>query len=321
MTVKSRHSQVLGAVPELETMHSLVAVVQFVAVEGVAASLVVVQTGLESIEPKLAEVGLDSAVGHWNSWGAEHVLGAAGSMMVGAEHGLLLGPMDLKGLEAWLEVVLGLLVPKGAEVELGLVTEAIHSLEPAAEAEAMKPKVVEADPVLGTEAMFVVEPDGVIVEPMVAVAGTLDEPVVPKVVVFGIFAEAAEPMVVEAESLLETAVPKEAGTAVALALEVEPREAEFVGAVAAREAEPKVAELGAGTAVALEAGARAEHVSGIVFVHEAGPMIAGLEAETVVALEAGPRVAEHVSGIVLALEAGPMMADLEAELKEGPKHS
>lgn len=64
VTVKTRHSQVLGSVPELETMHSLVAVVLSVAVEGAAASLVVVGTGLE---PKVAEVELDSALGHWNS--------------------------------------------------------------------------------------------------------------------------------------------------------------------------------------------------------------------------------------------------------------
>lgn len=58
-------------------------------------------------------------------------------MMAGAEHEQVLGPMDSKGLEAELEVVLGLLEPKEAEVALGSVVEAMHSLEPAAEDEVM----------------------------------------------------------------------------------------------------------------------------------------------------------------------------------------
>lgn len=147
----------------------------------------------------------------------------------------------------------------------------------AVEAE-LRPKVVEADLVLGPVAMLVVQPDAVVAEPMAAVAGILAEPVEPKEVVLGIFAGVVAPMAVDAEGHLERAVPMGPLAAAAFVLEVDPKLVAFAADLAAHESVSRVAE----------------------------PV-----NETVVALEAGSRMAEHVSGLELALEADSRMAEFE----------
>lgn len=135
----------------------------------------------------------------------------------------------------------------------------------------------EADLVLGPVAMLVVEPDAVVAEPMVAVAGILAGPVEPKEVVLGIFA-GVEPMMVDAEGLFVMAVPMVPGAAAALVLEVDPKLVAFAADLAA---------------------------------HENVSRVAGPVDETVVALDPWPMMAEHVSGLVLALEADSRMAEFE----------
>lgn len=148
----------------------------------------------------------------------------------------------------------------------------------AVEAE-LKPKMVEAELVLGAEAMVVVEPDAVAAAPMVVVAGILVEPVEPKAVVFGISAGVVVPMVVDAETVFVMAVPM--GLEVAAAL-VDPG------------VDPKLVAFAADWAD-----------------HENVSRVAELVTETVFALEAEPRVAEHLFGFVLALEADSRMAGFE----------
>lgn len=94
--------------------------------EWTVASLVVVWAGVELVEPKVVDVGPDSALGPKNSWGADHVLKGAGTMMVGTESGQVLAAMDSKRLEAALEVELELLGSKVAELGLEFVMEAMH---------------------------------------------------------------------------------------------------------------------------------------------------------------------------------------------------
>lgn len=108
VTVVPRHSQVSAVVPEVEAMYSLVVVVE--SLEWTVASLVVVWAGVELVEPKVVDVGPDSALGPKNSWGAGQVLAA----------------MDSKRLEAALEVELELLGSKVAELGLEFVMEAMH---------------------------------------------------------------------------------------------------------------------------------------------------------------------------------------------------
>lgn len=200
-------------------------------------------------------------------------------MMVGKEPGQVLVPMDSNWLGAVWEVVLGLLGSRVVEPGLEFVMEAMHSLKVAVAVEAeLRPKVVEADLVIGPAAMVVVELDGVVAEPMVVVAGILMEPVEPKEVVLEIFAGVVAPMLVDAESLFAMAVPMGPGAAVALVLEVDTKLVAFAVDLAAHERVSSVAE----------------------------PV-----AETVVALEAVPRGAEHVFGLVLGLEADSRMAELE----------
>lgn len=93
----------------------------------------------------------------------------------------------------------------------------------------LRPKVVEVDLVLGLVAMFVVEPDAVVVvaEPMAVVVGILAEPVEPKEVVLGIVSGVVAPMVVEVESLFGMAVSMGSGAAAALVLGLDPRLAAF----------------------------------------------------------------------------------------------
>lgn len=108
VTVVPRHSQVSAVVPEVEAMYSLVVAVE--SLEWTVASLVVVWAGVELVEPKVVDVGPDSALGPKNSWGAGQVLAA----------------MDSKRLEAALEVELELLGSKVAELGLEFVMEAMH---------------------------------------------------------------------------------------------------------------------------------------------------------------------------------------------------
>lgn len=270
-----------GAVSEQESrLYSLVAVVE--SLKWMVASLAVAWIGVEPFEPKVADVGLDFALEPKNSWHADHVLVEAGPMVVGTEPGQVLVPMDSNWLETVLEVVLGLLASKVAELGLELVMKAMHQLKAAVAVEAeLRPKVVEVDLKPGLVAMLVVEPDAVVAEPMVAVAGVagiLVEPVEPREVVLGIFAGVVASMVVAAECLSVMAVPMGPGLAAALVLEVDPKLVAFAADVAAHESASRVAE----------------------------PV-----AEAVAALESGPRMAEDVSGVVLALEADSRMAEFE----------
>lgn len=144
----------------------------------------------------------------------------------------------------------------------------------AAEAE-LRSKVVEADLVLVPVAMLVVEPDAVVAEPTVVVAGILAEPVEPRGVVPLVFAGVVAPMVVEAESVYEMAEPMGPGAVAALVdLEVDPKLVAFAADLAVHETVSRV-------------------------------------AETVFALEAGPKMVEHLSGLVVALEADSRMAGFE----------
>lgn len=140
----------------------------------------------------------------------------------------------------------------------------------------LRPKVVEADLLLGPVAILVVA-DAVVAEPMVAVAGILAEPVDPKEVVLGIFAGVLAPMMVDVESLSVMAVPMGPGAAAALLLEGDPKLVAFAADLAAHETVPRV-------------------------------------AEPVVARDAGSRMAELVSGLVIALEADSRMAEFEGSM-------
>lgn len=127
----------------------------------------------------------------------------------------------------------------------------------AAEAE-LRPKVAEADLELGPAAMLVVEPDAVVAEPIVAVAGILAEPVEPKGVALEIFAGVVAPMVVDDAAVFEKAVPMGPGAAAALVgLEVDPKMVAFLAYLVVHEIVPKVA--------------------GPLFAHEADSRMAGFE--------------------------------------------
>lgn len=274
-------------------------------VVGAVASLAAVGTGLELVEPIVAEVGLDYAPVPRNSQRVECVLEAAGPMLAGAEAGVVLEPRDSN----WFEAGFGALASKEVGLGLGAVMEAIHSLEAAAEEthDEMRPTAVGADPVAGSVAKIVVELDSVFAEPMVVVAVILAETVEPKEVVVGIFVGVAEPMEVEAESLFVAVVPKETWVAVALVVDADAKTDEIVEVVAALELEPR------------EAGLVTEIV--IVIVLELEPKVAELVAVFVVALELEPKVVELVAGTVVALELEPMALELEVGLEEAPKHS
>lgn len=71
-------------------------------------------------------VGPDSALVPKNSSGADHGLKVAEPMMAGTEPGRVLAPMDLNWYGAVLEVALGLLESKVAELGLEFVAEAMH---------------------------------------------------------------------------------------------------------------------------------------------------------------------------------------------------
>jgi len=85
-----------------------------------------VWAGEELIEPKVGDVGPDFALVPRNSWGAAHVLEDSGPTMFGTEPGQVLVPMDSNWLQGAVEVVLGLLASKEAEVELEFVMKAMH---------------------------------------------------------------------------------------------------------------------------------------------------------------------------------------------------
>lgn len=120
----------------------------------------------------------------------------------------------------------------------------------------LRPKVVEADLELGPVAMLVVEPDAVVAEPMVAVAGILAEPVEPKRVVPEIFAGVVASM--EVETVFVKAEPMGPGAVAALVgLEVDPRLVAFPAYLVVHESVPRVAET--------------------LFAHEADSRMAGLE--------------------------------------------
>lgn len=194
-------------------------------------------------------------------------------------------------------------LPGSKEADFEFVMGAMKAA--AAEAEVM-PKGVEADLVPGSVAMLVEEPDAVVAEPMVVVAGTLVEPVEPMEVVLGIFVVA--PRVAVAGCLLMAAVPMGSGPA-AFVLEVDPKLAAFV------ETEPRVAEPVAEMVTALEDGPMvAEPVAETMVALEAGPMVAGPVAEMVVAPEAGPMVADPVAEMGVALEAGSRVSEDVPEL-------
>lgn len=85
-----------------------------------------VWAGEERIEPKVVDVGPDFALVPRNSWVVAHVLEDAGPTMVETEPGQVLVPMDSNWLQGAVEVVLGLLASKEAEVELEFVMKAMH---------------------------------------------------------------------------------------------------------------------------------------------------------------------------------------------------
>lgn len=243
------------AVPEVEATYSLVAAVE--SLEWTVASLVVVWAGVELVEPKVVDVGPDFALGPKNSWDADHALRGAGPMVAGTEPGQVLAAMDSKWLGVALEVELELLGSKVAEPGLEFVMEAMHQLKVAVEPE-LRPKGVEAELVLEPVTTLVVEPDAVVAEPMVAVAGILAEPAEPKEAVLGTFAGVVAPMVVAAESLFVMAVPMGLGVAAALVLEVDPTLVAFAADLVAHESVSRVAE----PVVALEAGPRVAEFEG-----------------------------------------------------------
>lgn len=121
VTVVPRHSQVSEALSEVKAMYSMVAVVL-----KTVASLPVVWAGVELVEPKVVDVGLDFALGTKNSWDADHALEGTEPMMAGNEPGQALEPMDSNWLGVVLEVVLGLFVSRVAELGLESVMESMH---------------------------------------------------------------------------------------------------------------------------------------------------------------------------------------------------
>lgn len=127
----------------------------------------------------------------------------------------------------------------------------------AVEAE-LRPKVVEVDLGLGLVAMFVAEPDAVVVvaEPTVIVVGILAEPAEPKEVVLGIVSGVVAPMVVEVENLFGMAVSMGSGAVAALVLELDPKLAAFAVGGPVHLVVSRVAEPVAGTVVALEVESR-----------------------------------------------------------------
>lgn len=117
VTVVPKYLQEPEVVPDVEAMHSLVAVVE--ALKWIVASLTVVLAGVEVVVPKVVEVGSDFAVEPKN-------LQVAGPMMVVTEPGQVLAAMGLKWPEVAPVVVVGLLGSKGAELGLEFLMEAMH---------------------------------------------------------------------------------------------------------------------------------------------------------------------------------------------------
>lgn len=104
---------------ELKAMYSLVAVVK--SLRWTVASLAVVLTRMELVEPKVLAVGSDFSLGAKKLWVADHVLKDVVPMMVVTEFGQVLVPMDSNWHQTGPEVALGLIASK--VVEFGLVFE------------------------------------------------------------------------------------------------------------------------------------------------------------------------------------------------------
>lgn len=96
------------------------------SLERTAASLAVVRAVEGLVEPKVVDVGPDFALGSKTSWGADLVLKGSGPMMVGAELGQVLVPMDLNLHGDVLEIVPGLFEPKVAVLGLDFGKAARH---------------------------------------------------------------------------------------------------------------------------------------------------------------------------------------------------
>lgn len=124
VTVVPKRSQVSEVVSEFEARYSSVTVVE--SLKSAVANFVVVWAVEELIEPMVCDVVPDFALVPRNSWAAVHVLENVGPMLVETEPGQVLVPMDLNWLQGVLEVVLGLLGSKEAEVELEFVMKAMH---------------------------------------------------------------------------------------------------------------------------------------------------------------------------------------------------
>lgn len=80
---------------------------------------------MEQVEPKVADIAPDFALGPKNPFGAVRFLKGAGSMMAGIVPGQVLVPMDSNLLGAVLVVGLGLLGSKEAELGLEIEKEAM----------------------------------------------------------------------------------------------------------------------------------------------------------------------------------------------------
>lgn len=105
-------------------MYSLKAVVK--SLVRTFASLAVVRAVEGLVEPKVVDVGPDSALGPKTSWVADLVLKGSGPMMVEAELGQVLVPMDLHLHGDVLEIVPGLFEPKVAVLGLDFGMESRH---------------------------------------------------------------------------------------------------------------------------------------------------------------------------------------------------
>lgn len=121
ISVKVVPRQLPEGVFELKAMYLLVAVVK--SLRWTVASLAVVLTRMELVEPKVLAVGSDFSLGAKMLWVADHVLKDVVPMMVVTEFGQVLVPMDLNWHQTGPEVAFGLIASK--VVEFGLVLEMV----------------------------------------------------------------------------------------------------------------------------------------------------------------------------------------------------
>lgn len=273
VTVQPPKVQVLGGLPELETLSSKVVRV-VVAAEGAVASSAVAEKGLEPAGPTVAEVGHDHVLAPRDAWAAGRGLEAAGPMLVGVGLGQVLEPMDLKELE----VGFGPLASKVVGLAVGAETGAKHSFDPAAAGVEPQARVVEDVP--GPGPMLVVEQ---LAEPMVVVPVALAELVAPMVAEVGNLSEAAVPRV--ALAFVAEADSKAAGQAVVeAALEAGAMAAGYLSEEGTSlEAGPMLLEhYSSEVGTALEAGSMLleQYSSEVGTALVAGPMLAGLAEGT-----------------------------------------